>query len=129
MGEDITANALRFRNVPKFCLLGEAPFTGFVRGEIVLSIENWKLVDDDQASNPRNCAVGIMRRKNGEQSEYLQVYAFRGFTAQGTPLGRTEAEQQALLTQMGFVVAPAIGAFIGWLHRSSRARWAKGVPS
>jgi DNA ligase (NAD+) len=106
VGEDITANALRFRNVPKFCLLGEAPFTGFVRGEIVLSIENWKLVDDDQASNPRNCAVGIMRRKNGEQSEYLQVYAFRGFTAQGTPLGRTEAEQQALLTQMGFVVAP-----------------------
>ena len=32
VGEDITANALKFRGIPAQCRLGGRPFTGFMRG-------------------------------------------------------------------------------------------------
>jgi DNA ligase (NAD+) len=111
-GEDITANAALFQRVPRVCLLNGTAFDGYVRGETVLSIANWQAIaednEDDEESNPRNTAVGIYRRKSGEQSDQLEVYALRAFDADGVPLGQTETEQRALLTSMGFSVLPSL---------------------
>ena len=83
-GEDITANALKFKNVPPVALGNDSkPFTGFVRGEVVLTMDDWLEVDPQQTSNPRNLAVGIARRKDGSQSEYLKFYGFRIFDEDG----------------------------------------------
>ncbi len=107
IGEDITANALKFRGLPVQCRMGDAPFTGFMRGEVILATEDWsEQVDPDALSNPRNCCVGIARRKNSHQSELLQVFAFRVFDSDGHPLRATETEQIHLMREMGFNCAP-----------------------
>ena len=107
VGEDITANALKFRGLPAQCRMDDTPFTGYVRGEVILTTEDWsEQVDPDALSNPRNCCVGIARRKNGRQCELLQVFAFRVFDSVGHPLRATETEQTELLHKMGFNSAP-----------------------
>ena len=107
VGEDVTANALKFRGLPAQCRIGDKPFTGFTRGEVILTTEDWsEQVDPDALSNPRNCCVGIARRKNGRQCELLQVFAFRIFDSDGHPLHATETEQTQLMREMGFNCAP-----------------------
>ena len=108
VGEDITANALKFRGIPAQCRWGGRPFTGFMRGEVILSTEDWSAqIDPDALSNPRNCCVGIARWKNGHQSELLQVFAFRAFDRSGRPLCATETEQTQAMRAMGFEPAPS----------------------
>jgi DNA ligase (NAD+) len=108
VGEDITANALKFRGLPAQCRIGDTPFTGFMRGEVILTTEDWsEQVDPDVLSNPRNCCFGIARRKNGRQCELLQVFAFRVFDSDGHPLRATETEQTQLMREMGFNCTPA----------------------
>jgi len=100
-GEDVTANALKFRGLPARCRIGDKPFSGYMRGEVILTTEDWsEQVDPDALSNPRNCCVGIARRKNGRQCELLQVFAFRVFDSDGHPLGATETEQTQLMREM-----------------------------
>lgn len=110
VGLDITANALKFKNVPAYCKLpttGE-PYSGFVRGEVVLLNKDWKIVDPDVTSNPRNMASGIVGRKDGTESENLSFYSFRMFDNDGTPYGDSECDMSYFLTKMGFDVAPYI---------------------
>lgn len=106
-GEDITANAIRFKNVPHSAVLPNGKmFSGFIRGEVVLTTDDWLEVDPNQTSNPRNLAVGIARRKDGSQAEYLKFYAFRMFDADGELHGDTEEELSQFLIKMGFDIAP-----------------------
>jgi DNA ligase (NAD+) len=77
IGEDITANAVRFRGLPAYveCPL-HGPFTGAVRFEVILTVEDWAKIDPSMAKNPRNLGNGIMGRKNGHQAEMLCCQAF-----------------------------------------------------
>lgn len=107
IGEDITTNALQFKQCPKKdVLLGGERFSGFVRAEIMLLNKDWKIADPDLVSNPRNLGNGIARRKDGEQAELLSVFAFRAFRADGQPVAANEGEMFELLTGAGFTVAP-----------------------
>ena len=108
VGEDITANALKFKNIPSTILFGGKMFSGFIRGEIVMTADDWLEVDPNQTSNPRNLAVGIARRKDGSQAEYLKFYGFRVFDGDGELYGDTEQELSQFLIQMGFDIAPYI---------------------
>ena len=106
VGEDITANALKFKNLPRVIVHNKNqtvcdPFTGFVRGEIVLENDDWKEVDPEQSTNPRNLAVGIARRKDGTQSELIKFYAFSLSVLQ-----TTEAEVLGQLEYFGFDIPP-----------------------
>lgn len=71
-GEDITSNIVGMTGVP--WRLG-ADVTVAIRGEVYLSYANWRLVDPQEASNPRNLAVGIAMRLDGNDSEYLAFSA------------------------------------------------------
>jgi DNA ligase (NAD+) len=108
VGEDVTANAINFKNVPKIVKLNGKLFSGFVRGEVVLLNEDWEKVDLTQSSNPRNLAVGIARRKDGTQSEYLSFYSFRAFNLDGDTISDRETLMSESLEKMGFAVAPYI---------------------
>jgi DNA ligase (NAD+) len=106
IGEDITSNVKVFQHVPTSNVkLNSKPFTGFVRGEIILTTENWKIADPTLAKNPRNLGNGMCRRKNGEGSNLLTIYAFRAHVSSGEEIAPTEAEMCAKLASMGFLVA------------------------
>ena len=111
-GEDITANALRFKGLPAWVGGGQegdsVAFTGAVRFEVILTVSDWTAVDPTRSKNPRNVGTGIMGRKNGHQSDCLTVFAFdidevRGSTSVSFS---TETEKTARLVELGFNVVP-----------------------
>lgn len=79
VGEDLTANAVKWRHLPTFLPKG---FTGAVRGEAMLYNEDFAKVNEEngtlpeEISNPRNVGNGILGRSDGKQSEYIQFIAF-----------------------------------------------------
>jgi DNA ligase (NAD+) len=71
-GDDITPNARRMKGV----LPGlDLPFSGGVRGEVVMTRDVWRDKYRDKA-NCRNAANGLMRRKDGEGCEDLSFIAY-----------------------------------------------------
>jgi DNA ligase (NAD+) len=100
-GEDLTANALRFKNLPDNL---HHDFTGAVRGEGVMLMDDWKAVDPDQTSNPRNLAAGIGRRKDGTDADRVTFYAF-DITNKDIDYN-TEEEKNTALKWLGFTIAP-----------------------
>lgn len=68
VGEEITANVVKMKGVK----LAYGDFTGFLRGEVVLRHSDWK-AHFPEMTNPRNAAVGICKRLDGEGCEHLTV--------------------------------------------------------
>jgi DNA ligase (NAD+) len=103
IGEDITANAIRFKGLPAW-VGGTPAFTGAVRFEVILTIEDWAKIDPTRSKNPRNAGSGIMGRKNGHQCEFLTAFAFdideqrNGQSVQFS----SESAKLARLAELGF---------------------------
>lgn len=74
VGEDITANALRFKGLPAWVGGHNAGFSGSVRFEVILTVDDWTKIDPARSKNPRNAGTGIMG--HGKQSDYLTIFAF-----------------------------------------------------
>lgn len=108
VGEDITANALRFKGLPAYVAPGGMAFEGAVRFEVILTVDDWEVVDPARSKNPRNAAAGIMGRKNGKQAGLLTIFAFDvDEMRDGKPVEfRTETEKTARLGELGFNVIP-----------------------
>ncbi len=124
-GPDITANVAKMKHVPLNVDMADGtPFNGYVRGEMILRTDDWKLLDPEGESNARNLGNGISGRKSGVESEFLSLYAFRLYDLNGLPIGETEAEMFRLMKIMGFEIAPCFAAapdvpdaeFIRYLH-------------
>lgn len=87
IGDDITINARKMQGVIKE-LKGESgpdgahPFTGGVRGEIIMTKSVHKQFYNDKA-NCRNAANGLMKRKDGSGSEHLKAICYDAVA--GTP--------------------------------------------
>jgi len=105
IGDDITPNVVRMKGVPKEL---PEPFTGAVRGEVLMSraIHAEKYADK---ANCRNAANGLMKRKDGKGAEDLDIicYDALGSLPSGPPFS-TELEKIAWLQRMGFLVVPTI---------------------
>lgn len=71
-GEDITKNVLKMNFNKKL----KEKFTGFIRGEIVLLKNKFNEKYIDQKANPRNAAVGFVRRLDGIGCEDLSIYCY-----------------------------------------------------
>lgn len=106
VGEDITQNALHFQGLPTNIVTKNGGFTGAVRFEVILTIENWSKVDPEKSKNPRNAGNGIMGRKNGSQSNLLTVFAFDLDETDNNEqvVWKTETEKSERLTDLGFNV-------------------------
>lgn len=72
-GEDVLQNAKKF--LPETCtaLVG----TEFIlRGEVVISKENFEKLPKDEYKNRRNCVSGIIRRLDGKHCELLDLICY-----------------------------------------------------
>ena len=108
VGEDITANAMRFKGLPAWVGMGEQAFTGAVRFEVILTVADWTAIDPSRSKNPRNAGNGIMGRKNGHQSDCLTAFAFDiDETVQGHSYRFVnESEKAQRLSNLGFNLMP-----------------------
>jgi DNA ligase (NAD+) len=106
IGEDITANALRFKGLPAWVGNHHAGFSGSVRFEVILTVEDWTKLDPARSKNPRNAGTGIMGRKNGHQSDCLTIFAFDlDETVDGRSVEfQTETQKSSRLAELGFNV-------------------------
>lgn len=105
-GEDITANALRFKGLPAWIGTQDVGFSGAVRFEVILTVDDWTKIDPVRSKNPRNAGNGIMGRKNGLQSDCLTIFAFDLDEMRD---GRsveflTESQKSERLAELGFNV-------------------------
>lgn len=110
-GEDITANALKIRTVPKSIV-----FDGFleVRGEVYMSresfyklIERQELMGETPAKNPRNAAAGSLRQKNPQVTakRELDIFVFNVQRIEGKTF-TSHIESLDFLKNLGFSVLP-----------------------
>jgi len=108
IGEDITANAIKFKGLPAYVAGNSWAFTGAARFEVILTVEDWGEVDAKRATNPRNIGAGIMGRKNGHQSELLTIFAFDiDEIRDGEPVVfETEHAKSKRLEDLGFNLIP-----------------------
>jgi len=108
VGEDITANALRFKGLPAWVGTGVGSFSGAVRLEVILTVDDRTKIDPARSKNPRNAGAGIMGRKNGHQSDCLTIFAFDlDETCDGRSVEfGTETDKATRLAELGFNVIP-----------------------
>lgn len=93
IGEDITVNVVRMQNVRRALArkihvdgdmyLRDEPFTGSLRGEIILRQGDFETINaiqkqrgDEPLKNLRNGASGIAKKRNGQYSEYCSIVYF-----------------------------------------------------
>lgn len=118
IGDDITANVLKMKGLVKelkiktdeLSLFGEEllPFTGGIRGEVIMSHEVHQKYFSDKA-NCRNAANGLMKRKDGEGSEHLQIICYDAFftdTSNYEYPFKDEVEKMNWLEKIGFTTSP-----------------------
>lgn len=105
IGEDITPNVIKMAGVKKF--LSE-PFTGTIRGEIMLRKSKFKqYFSDGNYANERNAASGISRRYDGAGCEHLKVFCYQ---VTGNEKLFTEFAQFQFLKALG-LHTPNYGAY------------------
>lgn len=117
IGQDITQNAMKFKGLPSVIRntqLGQShfgeiiPFTGAVRGEALLTHDDYEKIDPLMFGNSRNIGTGIIQRSDGINAELITFLAFTyeatGSSGPGTP--KCESAKLAGLDQMGFEVIP-----------------------
>ena len=94
IGDDITANARKMGGVKSELFLdGEKiAFTGGIRGEVIMTHAVHKNHFSDKA-NCRNAANGLMKRKDGEGSEYLNLIVYDALETTGKKFFTDEEEK------------------------------------
>lgn len=94
-GEDITPNVARMKGVPKEL---SSPISCIVRGEIILSKQDWAEYFPGTA-NTRNVASGTAKRLDGKGCEHLTVLAYQILDGGSVS---TECDTFRLLSDLGF---------------------------
>lgn len=83
------------------------PFTGGIRGEVIMTHEVHKKHFPDKA-NCRNAANGLMKRKDGEGSEYLKLIVYDALSTNGVTYFNNEEEKIRWLMDCGFNVVKLV---------------------
>jgi DNA ligase (NAD+) len=100
IGDDITRNARRMAGVvPEL----DTPFSGGIRGEVVMAHEIWREKYRDKA-NCRNAANGLMRRKDGLGCEDLALITYDASASGDDGFFKNEMEKIVWLKDRGFSV-------------------------
>ena len=106
IGDDITVNAKKMRGVIQI-LKGEnsSSFTGGVRGEVIMTHSTHEKFFSDKA-NCRNAANGLMKRKDGEGAEHLELICYDALSTEGKNPFSDEEEKIEWLVKNGFTTVP-----------------------
>ena len=97
-GDDISANARRMAGIVTAL---DLPFTGGIRGEVLMSREIWQGKYSAKA-NCRNAANGIMRRKDGEGCEDLVLMCYDAAASGNDSFFADELAKIKWLAERGF---------------------------
>ena len=132
-GEDVTANLLTIKSIPKSIdFLGELE----VRGEVYMPrdaflnlVKRQELMGEQTAKNPRNAAAGSLRQKNSAitAERELDIFLFNIQRIEGKTLS-SHIESLNFLKELGFNVLPSykccssIGEVIAEIERIGRSR-------
>lgn len=109
-GEDVTAQVRTIRSVP---LRLATPFTGEIRGEVLMTKKNFERLNERQQAageklyvNPRNAAAGSLRQLDPKVTSQrkLSFYAYGMVDPEGHGY-QTQSEVLAALRAMGFQVS------------------------
>ena len=109
IGDDITANAKKMHGVAA-AIFKEGhllPFTGGIRGEVIMTHAVHKEHFPDKA-NCRNAANGLMKRKDGQGSEYLTLIVYDALSTDGKVFFTNEEEKIRWLMDCGFNVVKLV---------------------
>lgn len=111
VGDDITDNVLKMKGLVKTIKTegvnqNNVSFSGAVRGEILMSHEVYRSIYTYKA-NCRNAANGIMKRKDGKGSEFLEIVCYDvGYVEEeikdANPYYKNELEKIQWLMKAGF---------------------------
>ena len=109
IGDDITANARKMGGVNAAIYKdGQlVPFTGGVRGEVIMTHQVHKDNFSDKA-NCRNAANGLMKRKDGQGSEFLKLITYDALSTDGKSYFTNEEEKIRWLMDCGFNVVKLV---------------------
>ncbi len=109
IGDDITANARKMGGVNAAIYKdGQLiPFTGGVRGEVIMTHQVHKEYFSDKA-NCRNAANGLMKRKDGQGSQYLKLITYDALSTDGKSYFTNEEEKIRWLMDCGFNVVKLV---------------------
>ena len=132
-GEDVTANLLTIKSIPKnIDFKGELE----VRGEVYMSRDSFgelvrrqELLGETPAKNPRNAAAGSLRQKNSKVTaeRNLDIFIFNIQRIEGKNLS-SHIESLNFLKNLGFSVLPTykkcntMAEVIGEIERIGNAR-------
>ncbi|MCL2442023.1 MAG: NAD-dependent DNA ligase LigA [Treponema sp.] len=98
IGDDITNNARRMAGTVQ--QLG-IPFSGGIRGEVIMTHDVWETKYPTKA-NCRNAANGIMRRKDGEGCEDLNLVVYDAAALNNDSYFQDELQKLQWLKKLGF---------------------------
>lgn len=121
IGDDITNNVLKMKGLVKRLVKKNSEmdlfsqeeiinFTGGIRGEVIMSHDVHDKYFSDKA-NCRNAANGLMKRKDGTGSEYLEIICYNASTIEPSDekkFFQNEQEKMRWLEQLGFYTSPLV---------------------
>ena len=107
IGDDITANAKKMQGVISSLYIDGKliDFTGGIRGEVIMTHQVHKEKFPDKA-NCRNAANGLMKRKDGQGSEFLNLIVYDALETNGNVFFEDEEQKINWLNKCGFNVVP-----------------------
>lgn len=107
IGDDITANAKKMQGVISSLYLDGKliDFTGGIRGEVIMTHQVHKEKFSDKA-NCRNAANGLMKRKDGQGSEFLNLIVYDALETNENVFFEDEEQKINWLNKCGFNVVP-----------------------
>ena len=100
-GDEITANARRMSGTVEEL---NVPFTGGVRGEVIMTHDVWKNKYSEKA-NCRNAANGLMRRKDGQGCQDLNLIVYDAADINDDYFFKDEKQKIDWLKKQGFKTA------------------------
>ncbi len=115
-GEDVTANLRTLRSIPLRLRLDSPPTLLEVRGEVIMTREDFKRLNEAQLEagektfvNPRNAAAGSLRQLDPRVTAKrpLRFFAYQLVRLEGHPWPETHSEALSLLQQWGFPLSDA----------------------
>lgn len=103
IGDDITFNARKMGGVKAELFIDgqKIDFTGGIRGEVIMTHLVHKNHFADKA-NCRNAANGLMKRKDGQGSQYLNLITYDALETRGKRFFSDEEEKINFLKKCGF---------------------------
>ena len=106
IGDDITENAKKMGGVNAAIYISGKliPSTGGIRGEVIMTHQVHKEHFSTKA-NCRNAANGLMKRKDGNGSEYLTLIVYDALSTDDNSYFSNEEEKIAWLKECGFQTA------------------------